>query len=214
MVEPPSEGVQFQRGLKALHRFAREARTPQEERCELCAAAMGAEHRHLLEVAAQSVACVCRPCALLFDREAASRGKYRLAPERRLCLRELRCEEGDWQSLGIPVGLAYLRRSTPHGQVMAAYPGPAGAVEAEVEPASWEALLALNPVLRTLEPDVEALLVNRAGEARQYFVAPIDDCYRLVGVIRRHWRGFTGGAEVWEELNRFFAELEQGSQAA
>ena len=35
-----------------------------------------------------------------------------------------------------------------------------------------------------MEPDVEALLINRVGPAREYFLAPIDECYRLVGLIR------------------------------
>jgi len=197
------------RGLAALHRFARQAQPGPRERCELCAAPIPPEHRHLLEVAARNVECVCRPCALLFDREAASLGKYRLIPERRLRLRDFRLSEEGWKALGIPVGLAYFAYSTPLGQVMTAYPGPAGAVEADVEPACWEALLESNPVLRTLEPDVEALLVDRGREARRYLVVPIDECYRLVGVFRRHWRGLTGGTEVWEEVRRFLTELEE-----
>jgi hypothetical protein len=62
-------------------------------------------------------------------------------------------------------------------------------------------------VLSGLEPDVEALLVNRSRGARQYFVVPIEDCYALVGVIRTRWRGLTGGREVWEEVERFFESL-------
>ena len=61
----------------------------------------------------------------------------------------------------------------------------------------------------TLEPDVEALLVNRAHGAREHFLVPIEDCYRLVALIRTRWRGLTGGREVWEELERFFAGLSQ-----
>jgi hypothetical protein len=38
---------------------------------------------------------------------------------------------------------------------------------------------------------------------------PIDDCYRLVAVIRTRWRGFTGGKEVWLEIERFFTELDR-----
>jgi hypothetical protein len=62
-----------------------------------------------------------------------------------------------------------------------------------------------------MEPDVEALLVNRVRGARQHWLVPVDECYALVGVIRTHWRGFTGGREVWEELERFFAELDARS---
>jgi len=68
--------------------------------------------------------------------------------------------------------------------------------------------------LSEMEADVEALLVNRVGHARgateaEYFVAPMDECYKLVGLIRANWRGLSGGTEVWQEIGRFFTELRQ-----
>ena len=39
-------------------------------------------------------------------------------------------------------------------------------------------------MLATLEPDIEALLVNRARGARRHWIVPIDECYALVGLIR------------------------------
>jgi hypothetical protein len=56
---------------------------------------------------------------------------------------------------------------------------------------------------------VEALLVNRLRGANLYFIVPIDCCYELVGLIRRHWRGFSGGDEVWQKLESFFASLQR-----
>ena len=41
----------------------------------------------------------------------------------------------------------------------------------------------------------------------EYYLAPIDQCYRLVGLIRAHWRGLSGGTEVWREIAQFFDEL-------
>jgi hypothetical protein len=38
-------------------------------------------------------------------------------------------------------------------------------------------------------------------------VVPVDDCYRLVAIVRRHWRGMYGGDTVWEEIQRFFGGL-------
>ena len=73
---------------------------------------------------------------------------------------------------------------------------------------AWQALADDNPVLRELEPDVEALLVNRVGESRDYYRVGIDECYQLVGLIRTHWRGLSGGTAVWDEIGRFFAGLE------
>ena len=48
-------------------------------------------------------------------------------------------------------------------------------------------------MLAELEPDVEALLVNRMKGERAYYRAPIDECFKLVGLIRMHWRGLSGG---------------------
>jgi hypothetical protein len=45
-----------------------------------------------------------------------------------------------------------------------------------------------------MEADVEALLVNRVDGAREYFLAPIDACFELVGTIRVPWRGLSGWA--------------------
>jgi hypothetical protein len=63
-----------------------------------------------------------------------------------------------------------------------------------------------------LDDDVQALLVNRVRGAQQQWIVPIDECYALVGLIRTRWRGFTGGAEVWEELQRFWDRLERRSR--
>jgi hypothetical protein len=40
----------------------------------------------------------------------------------------------------------------------------------------------------------------------------MDKCYSLVGLIRMHWRGFSGGQEVWEEIGQFFEELRKRSK--
>ena len=64
-----------------------------------------------------------------------------------------------------------------------------------------------------MEQEVEALLVNRTRGARGHFLVPIDECYKLVGLIRVHWKGLSGGQEVWEEIGRFFEELGERSRA-
>ena len=84
--------------------------------------------------------------------------------------------------------------------MIALYPSPAGATESVVDAGAWETLMAENPVLREFEPDVEGLLVNRVGASRDCFRVGIDQCYRLVGLIRTHWRGLSGGAKVWGEI--------------
>ena len=71
----------------------------------------------------------------------------------------------------------------------------------------WQALVEDNPGLRDLTPDVAALLVHRVGEAREHYRVGVDRCYELVGLVRTHWRGFSGGQAVWDEIGRFFAGL-------
>ena len=93
--------------------------------------------------------------------------------------------------------------------MLALYPSAAGPTESLLTLDSWEQIVAANPVLNEMEADVEALLVNRVGPIRDYFIAPIDECYKLVGLIRMHWRGLSGGTEVWREINKFFEELKE-----
>ena len=54
-------------------------------------------------------------------------------------------------------------------------------------------LCADNPVLEGLEADAEGLIVNRMAEPHQHAIAPIDDCYRLVGIVKASWEGISGG---------------------
>jgi hypothetical protein len=185
-----------------------------QERCDLCGEPVPPEHRHLLEVNTRELRCTCRACTILFHSRAASAGHYRLVPDRRLRLDDLELSDLAWEELRLPVAMAFFIRSTAAGRVQAFYPSPMGPTESALELEAWEALEAANPVLATLEPDVEALLVNRARGARQHWIVPIDDCYALVGVIRTHWRGLTGGAEVWREIARCFEGLDRRARPA
>jgi hypothetical protein len=56
-------------------------------------------------------------------------------------------------------------------------------------------------------PNVEALLVNRTSQHREHFIVPIDECYKLVGLIRLKWHGLSGGGEVRREIDQFFESL-------
>ncbi len=76
-----------------------------------------------------------------------------------------------------------------------------------------ESLLTVDiAVMEQLADDVEALLVNRVRGARRQWIVPIDVCYALVGLIRTRWRGLTGGADVWRELERFYEGLDRRSR--
>ena len=120
---------------------------------------------------------------------------------------DFRLTDAQWEDLHLPINLAFFFHSTRAGRVVAVYPSPAGGTESLLTLEAWQQLEEDNPVLREFEPDVEALLVNRLGPAREHYRAPIDACYRLVGLIRTSWRGLSGGAEVWQEISRFFADL-------
>ena len=208
--------------FSSLRRFAQEesekaAEAVQEqttqERCELCSEPIPPEHRHLLNVSSREIMCACRPCSILFDREAASEGRYRVIPDRRLFLEDFEMSDAQWESLRIPVDMAFFFYSAPAERVVAFYPSPMGPTESLLKLSAWEELERANPVLKGMEQDVEALLVNRARGAREHFLVPMDKCYSLVGLIRMHWRGFTGGQEVWEEIGLFFEELRRRSKS-
>jgi hypothetical protein len=181
------------------------------ERCQLCAAPLPDVHRHLLELGAGRLACACRACAMLFDRRAAGGGRYRLVPDRTRTVVDAALDDGAWRALGVPVEAAFFLRSTAAGRVLARYPSPLGATEWVLEPAAWATIEAANPVLARLEADVEALLVNRLRGARDHWLAPLDVCYALVGLVRTRWKGLGGGSDVWAALDRFFAALRAGA---
>jgi hypothetical protein len=62
-------------------------------------------------------------------------------------------------------------------------------------------------VLEDLDPDAEALIVNRLADPHLHVIAPLDDCYRLVGIIKATWEGISGGAAMEEAVARYFADL-------
>lgn len=200
--------------LGALAQRGTVAREEALERCELCGNPIAAEHRHLLDLAKRELMCSCQACSVLFASDAASAGHYRLVGDRRLAIPDLELSDVAWAELRLPVEMAFFFHSSAAGRVQAFYPSPMGPTESLLGLEAWAALEADNPVLRTLAPDVEALLVNRVRGARGYWVVPIDDCYALVGLIRTRWRGFTGGAEVWQEIGRFFEELDRRAKPA
>jgi hypothetical protein len=193
-----------------VQRFAR-PREVAEDRCELCSTSIAADHRHLVEPAKRRLLCVCRACATLLGNRDDNR--YREVPEAVRQLENFCMTDSDWEAFGIPIGLAFFVHSTPDKRIVAFYPGPAGPTESLLDLQAWARLVASNPLLAELEPDSEALLVNRVRNAREYFQAPIDRCYALVGLIRTKWRGLSGGDEAWTAIDGFFAGL-RGQRAS
>jgi hypothetical protein len=191
-----------------LRQFARSKRPL--ERCELCSTGLAQGHPHLVEVALRQIVCACEACATLFDGMAG--GKYKRVARRAQLLADFQMTDGQWESLLIPINMAFFFRSSTEGRTVTLYPSPAGAVESLLPLNAWTEIVKENVVLRELRPDVEALLVNRVGHAHElsraeYYIAPIDECYRLVGLIRANWKGLSGGSEVWVKIGRFFSDL-------
>lgn len=200
------------RPFATLRQFVRE-RAP-VEMCEMCSKELAANHEHLIEPASRKILCACDACAILFSGKADT--KYQRVPRRILFLSDFQLSDAQWESLMIPINMAFFFNSTAAGHVVALYPSPAGPTESLLSLDSWNEIVQSNAALKGMEPDTEALLVNRIGSARgytdaEYYLVPIDACYKLVGLIRTHWRGLSGGTKVWEEIALFFAELKARS---
>ena len=194
------------RNLNALRRFVRQRAVV--ERCEMCSAELAAEdHQHLVDPLSRQLVCACDACAILFSGQAEM--KYRRVPRRIRYLADFHITDAEWDSLMLPINLAFFFKSTPDGKQVALYPSPAGPTESLLTLDAWDEIVQDNAILKEMEPDVEALLVNRVGSTREYYLVPIDECYKLVGLIRAHWRGLSGGAEVWKEIERFFDGLKE-----
>src|SRR5205085_11246764 len=112
-----------------------------------------------------------RPCTILFDSSGAGGRHYRLVPDSVRVVEDFDLEDVTWQALEIPVEMAFFFESSAAGRVVAFYPSPLGATESLLELGAWNDLVAANPVLERLEPDVEALPVNRARGKREYWIA-------------------------------------------
>jgi len=185
--------------LAALRDFAR--RRPATEYCEMCAAPLAPEHGHVLERKTGDLRCACPTCQRLLVAPGTPWTPVRRRLER---LSDFRLSDEQWRALGVPIDLAFFVTLRATGRVVARYPSAAGTVECALSLSAWETVVAANGALSVLEPDVEALVVNRVAGRRDYFVASIDECYRLVGLIRLHWSGFAGGPTVWSAIEAFF----------
>jgi hypothetical protein len=195
--------------LSTLRRFT--ARRESEERCELCSAGIADRHRHVLDLQSRQIACTCDACAFLLSSQEGVR--FRRIPTDVRFLADVSLTDAQWHELAIPIELAFFFSSTSLQRVVALYPSPAGAVESLLTLDRWTAIVDANPVLRTMQPDVEALLVNRVARPAEIFIAPIDECYRLVGLIRANWRGFSGGAEMKKAVSDYFLDLKARAHA-
>jgi hypothetical protein len=198
--KPAEPGGAWQRLLKP--------RTPLAgERCEMCAEEIDERHGHVVNVEARGLMCVCRACYLLFTGEGAARGHYRAVPDAYSRVEPLALTPAQWGELGIPVSPAFFFDNSTLGRVAAFYPSPAGATESLLPLDAWQAIVDENAGLQDVTPDVEGVLILRKEDAFECYRLPIDRCYELVGLLRLHWRGFDGGAEVHAAIEAFFDDV-------
>ena len=184
------------------------------ERCEMCTEPIPTEHSHLVDVLDRALVCACRACYLLFTNRGAAAGRYRVVPERYRTVTDFELTPVQWASLQIPVAVAFFFENSTQGATAAFFPSPAGATECLLPLDTWREVEAANPVLGTLEPDVEAALIRTddgaddgTGNGVECFIVPIDSCYELVGHLLARWRGFDGGREAHDAMAAYFARL-------
>jgi hypothetical protein len=186
---------------------------PAQEKCELCATEVPAEHGHVADLEQSTLICACRACYLLFTHAQAGKGRYRAVPDRYLHDPARELSVAEWDQFEIPVGLAFFLRSSQREEVSAFYPSPAGATESTLNLAAWDRFTAEHPLLGAADADVEAVLICRTDSGVEYFLVPIDACYELAGRMRLHWRGFDGGSEARESIAEFLSQVRSRARA-
>ena len=179
-----------------------------DERCDLCRQEFGEAHQHVVNLETRSLLCACRACYLFFTHEGAGQGRYRVVPERYVATPDFVLPDEQWDALQVPVAMVFFFVNSSLNRMVAFYPSPAGATESLLPLGTWRQLTRANPLLETLRPDVEALLVYKRPEGFECHIVPIDACYELVGRLLRHET-----AEV--EIEAFFAMVRsRGNRSA
>ena len=122
--------------------------------------------------------------------------------------------DAQWDSLMIPINMAFFFDSSPPGSVVALYPSPAGADRIAAAAGSLERhrratirrLRRWSPMSRRCWSIASA---TRAADRRRSISSlPIDECFKLVGLIRAHWqRPLRRHRSVAARSAQFFAEL-------
>ena len=187
-------------------------RLPPGERCDFCSTELGAEHSHLIELAARRILCACRPCYIVFEPAGAAQGKYRAIPTRYREIVAFGIEDAAWDALQIPIGLAFFFFNSIDNKMVGFYPSPAGATESLLPLDTWDGIVAGYPELASISPDVEAILIQRNRDVSRAFIVPIDSAYELVGLIRSSWKGFDGGEEAHRRIADYFEKVRERSR--
>ena len=180
---------------------------PPGSSCDMCAEPISPDHPHVVNLDGRRLMCTCRGCYLLFSAEGAGGGKYRQVPDAYAHDPGFNLTPMQWDALQIPVSIAFFFHNSSIGEVVALYPSPAGATESTLPLDAWADIVKANPRLAAAQKDVEAILVRKESANFECFLVPIDVCYELVGRVRKLWKGFDGGQELWADLGAFFEEI-------
>lgn len=177
----------------------------EQEVCNFCGKIIPADHRHFINLETRKFMCACEICTIT----QSIHGNFKIIPQRYHYLSDFNMPEALWSEFLIPVNMAFFVFSSKENGIVAYYPAAAGATESKLKMEAWKKVQEINPVVNSLMPDLEALLVNRLGDEGEYYIVPIDSCYKLIGIIRLNWKGINGGREVQDATHIFFDELKQ-----
>ena len=119
---------------------------------------------------------------------------------------DFRLSPEQWDSLQIPVSVAFFFVNSSLDRVAAFYPSPAGATESLLPLETWSDLVAANPELSTLAARRRG--VPRPLRTRRQRARVLPGARRHLLRARRaaahDWRGFDGGREALDALAAFF----------
>ena len=195
--------------ISKLRKIATPSLVEDVELCNFCGRILSPDHRHLVDLSLMKFMCTCEMCMVTL----AENSSYKPLPQRSIELINFNLTDALWSDFLIPVNMAFFVQSSARNGAIAYYPAPTGATESKLKIEAWNQLVLLNPILEDLSPDLEALLINRLDDQGQYYIVPIDSCYKLIGMIRVAWKGIFGGKEVNDTIRKFFIELKSKSIA-
>ena len=188
------------------------------ERCEMCSTPIPDEHDHVVDMQQRSLQCACRGCYLLFTPPGRAASAIAPFPTDTCPSRASSLSPAQWDELQIPVSVAFFFLNSSLERVAAFYPGPAGATESLLSLDAWDEVVAANPGLATLLPDVEALLVRTRSTPMP---APPSATWCPSTPVTSWWdssgdcgAGFDGGREAHDALEAFFAAVRARARPA
>lgn len=183
----------------AIERLQAFVRAPQPSHCDVCGDALPQEHVHLSIHGQRALRCACVACG-----SAAHTGGWQRV-DTHLWPVDLSIENTLWMSLGIPINLAFLLHRPGDADPVALFPSPAGLTETPLPMAGWQAVLSAGAERLQLGA-TQAILAWRLSSPHRYYVASLDVCYEIAGLLRVHWRGLAGGPAAQLLLDRLIKE--------